>query len=185
MRLPLLLGLLLAAALASAADTRHSLDPDSGLHTWEAGADGIAVRLTQIGPDQARAFFLARGFPNADAEHYAAACVFMTVVRNTGDAPLAYNLADWRHRAGDGERRPLKLKEEWLAEWERRGLAQAARIAFAWSQFPSAQTFEPGDWNQGMTTYRLPRGTRFDLDFVWHAKGAEHAATLEGARCAE
>jgi hypothetical protein len=179
------LALLLPAATARAGGTVYSGDPDTGLGTWRVEAGGMAVRLTQITPDQARAFYLARGFPAADAEHFAAACVFMSVARNTGAEPLSYRLQDWRYGPAGGALHPVLTKEDWLAEWQARGVPESARLAFAWAQLPTEQTYEPGDWNQGMTSYRLPRGSRFDLRFVWRSGGRVHEGVLRDARCAE
>ena len=177
--------LLLVAGVAQAADVQSSRDPASGLETWESDTNGIAVRLTQITPDQAQAFFLARGFPAGAAERYARACVFMSVVRNTGAQPLRYRLAEWRYRAAGGEWQRMKLKEDWLGEWRAQGLPQPALIAFEWSQLPDEQDYAPGDWNQGMTTYALPHGARFDLRFEWESGGRRQTGTMEGIRCAE
>ncbi len=171
-------------AHAAAAGTARSVDPASGLETWETQGKGLAVRLTQISPEQAQAFFEARGFPTERARHYARDCVFMTVVRNTGTTPVELDLRRWRYQPRGGEPRPLKVKEEWLSEWDARGIDPAARIGFEWSQFPTTQTFAPADWNQGMTTYALPRGARFDLIYEWQSGDKTHAGRLAGARCA-
>ncbi|MHB0974355.1 MAG: hypothetical protein ACYC0P_08935 [Thiobacillus sp.] len=167
------------------AGTDMSVDPETGLASWQTETDGIQVRLTQISPDQARAFYQARGFSAAAAERYARECVFMTVVRNIGDTPIRHRLADWRYVAGDQPARAIRGKAEWARLWKRQGVPESARIAFTWAQFPTAQTFAPGDWNQGMTSYGVPRGGQFDLHFAWHADGKLHRGTLEQARCAD
>ncbi len=160
------------------------IDPDTGLATWQTETRGIQVRLTQISPDQARAFYQARGFSADAAERYAAECVFMTVVRNVGELPVQHRLADWRY-VHAGKTRPIRSRAEWARLWKKLGVDEAARIAFTWAQFPAVQTFEAGDWNQGMTTYHLQRGARFDLRFVWRAGGRTFSGTLEEVRCAD
>jgi hypothetical protein len=176
---------LLATWSVSAAATDISVDAESGLATWQTEADGIQVRLTQISPDQARAFYQARGFSAAAAERYASECVFMTVVRNMGGTPIQHRLADWRYVVAGQPARAIRSKTEWDRIWTQTGVTDAARIAFTWAQIPSAQTFAPGDWNQGMTAYDVPRGGRFDLHFVWHAGGKRHSGILEQVRCAD
>lgn len=47
------------------------------------------------------------------------------------------------------------------------------------------QTFHAGDWNQGMTTYQLPRGSRFNLIVNWCAGDAGRKTTLENVRCTD
>jgi len=178
------LTLLAAWSSASIAGTDFSVDVETGLATWQAESGAIQVRLTQISPDQARGFYQARGFSATAAERYAAECIFMTVVRNIGETPIQHRLADWRYEPAGQPPRAIRSKVEWERIWKRQGVNEAARIAFNWAQFPAAQTFAPGDWNQGMTTYSVPRDGQFDLRFVWRADGKTHSGKLEQVRCA-
>jgi hypothetical protein len=184
MRLPTLTLLAVWSTLPHAA-TDSSVDAETGLATWQTETAGIQVRLTQISPDQARAFYQARGFSREAAERYAHECVFMTVVRNVGSAPIAHRLADWRYEAAGQRPRAIRSKTEWERLWKRLGVSESARIAFNWAQFPATQTFAPGDWNQGMTTYGVPRGGQFDLRFAWRANGKIHSGKLGQVTCAD
>ena len=184
MRLPVLTLLAVWSAVASAS-TDYNVDTETGLATWQTETDGIQVRLTQISPDQARGFYQARGFSAAAAERYATECVFMTVVRNIGEVPIQHRLADWRYVSAGHPPRAIRSKAAWERIWKQHGVNEAARIAFAWAQFPATQTFAPGDWNQGMTTYSVPRGGQLDLHFVWRAGGKRHSEILEHVRCAD
>lgn len=172
-------------SLPAFAATDHSLDPETGLATWQTESAGIQVRLTQISPDQTRAFYQARGFSAGSAERYASECVFMTVVRNVGDTPIEHRLADWRYVTPGRTPRAIRSKAEWDRLWQQAGVAEPARIAFNWAQFPATQTFAPGDWNQGMTAYSVPRGGRFDLRVVWRNGGQTLSGTLEQVQCAD
>lgn len=183
MRLPTLTLLAVWSVSATAAD--FSVDADTGLGNWQTESGGIQVRLTQISPDQARAFYQARGFSAAAAERYATQCVFMTVVRNLGDTPIQHRLADWRYIVAGQAPRAIRSKTAWERIWKQMGVSESARIAFTWAQFPTTQTFTPGDWNQGMTTYSVPRGGQFDLRFVWRTGGKQHSGILEQVRCAD
>jgi hypothetical protein len=174
---------MLGAPPGWASPTVHTADPETGVESWSTEDGGFAVSLTQILPDQARAFFLGRGFPREAAERYAEACVFMTIARNAGPAPLELDLREWR-LVGPAVADGLQTREDWLARWGEMGLGESQRIAFEWSQFPTTQAFEPGDWNQGMTTVAAGRGARFDLELHWQSQGVGHVGTLEGARCA-
>lgn len=179
------LTLLAVWSTAAIAGTDFSVDPETGLATWQTERGSIQLRLTQIGPDQARGFYQARGFSAAAAERYAAECVFMTVVRNIGQTPIEHRLADWRYQSGGRPPRAIRSKTEWERIWQQQGVNEAARIAFNWAQFPATQRFAPGDWNQGMTSYDVPRDGRFDLRFVWREGGQTHSGTLEQIRCAD
>ncbi|HWR75605.1 MAG TPA: hypothetical protein VN283_00170 [Thiobacillus sp.] len=181
----LTLTLLAVGSAAALAGTDTSVDADTGLATWQTETRGIQVRLTQISPDQARAFYLARGFSAAAAERYASECVFMTVVRNIGDTPIQHRLTDWRYLSAGQPPRAIRSKTAWERLWKHQGVPEAARIAFTWAQFPATQTFAPGDWNQGMTSYSVPRGGTFDLRFVWRSGAKIHTGKLEQLRCAD
>jgi hypothetical protein len=155
------------------------------LSTWQTETAGIQVRLTQISPDQARGFYQARGFSPEAAERYAAECVFMTVVRNIGGTPIQHRLADWRYEPAGQPPRAIRSKGQWARLWKQQRVPEPARIAFTWAQFPTTQTFAPGDWNQGMTSYSVPRGGTFTLRFVWRTGGKRHSGILEQVRCAD
>lgn len=179
----LTLTLLLVGFAPAWAATDIRTDAETGLMTWQTEQRGIQIRLSQISPDQARAFYEARGFSAAATEHYVAECVFMSVVRNIGDAAIAHRLADWRYTQPGQPPRRIRGKAEWDALWQRLGVDEAARVAFTWAQLPTEQTFEPGDWNQGMTTYRVARDRPFDVDVKWRTGGETRAARLSNVRC--
>ena len=173
------------AVAAEAAETKHEANPETGVQSWELHDQGVGFTLMQITPDQARGFFLARGFDREAVDYYAAHCVFMTIVRNEAvTESISYNLADWRFYRKNNKPGKLKLKDDWLKEWRQREVAQPALIAFEWSQHPTTQTFEIGDWNQGMTTYAMPLGSIFNLKFLWKANGVIHEAMLKDVQCA-
>ncbi len=184
-------GVAIASTQVVAADgltkTEHSVHPQTGIESWQFKDkdEGVEVLLMQIDPDQARAFFLGRGFKREDVDHYASSCVFMTVVKNGSSFPVFYRLGDWRYTRGDGVARKLKLKDAWLREWDERGVTQSSRIAFEWSQHPVEQMLEPGDWNQGMTTFPVPHGESFDLTVKWKIGEGIHAGTMPKVRCAK
>lgn len=169
----------------SRANIQHTVDQKTNIETWQLQDDGVEVLLIQIGSDQARGFFLARGFKRADVDYYAASCVFATVVKNQSPVPVSYHLADWRYAKPGGAARKLKLKDDWLREWKQRGVSQSAQIAFEWSQHPTQQVLEPNDWNQGMTTYQVPHGSQIDLTVKWKRGARNYEDTIRGVRCAK
>lgn len=179
-----LLACLALAAPAIGADLHHAVEPDTGARTWETRGHGVVLSLTQILPDQGRAFYLNRGFPAEAAEVYATSCVFMAVLRNdAAPGTVAFRLADWS-LASAGVARPPRPVDDWLAEWRRRGLSEPAVIAFRWAQFPPEQEYETGDWNQGMLSAGLPPGAAFDLIARWQVAGQAYEGKLTDVRCA-
>jgi len=176
-------GMLLLAIAPAASATEFSQAPDTGLATWQVETDGVRVRLSQLGHDQIQAFYQARGFTAEQSRFYDESCIFMTVMGNDSSETIEHQLSDWRYVPAGGQPLPIRSKPEWDDIWKKMGVKQSARIAFNWAQFPQAQTFSPGDWNQGMTTYQLPRGQAFDLIFKWRSAGREHMGKLENVRC--
>jgi hypothetical protein len=160
-------------------------DPTTGAATWELRQDGVTLSLTQLLPDQVRAFYSNRGFELASAEPFATACVYMTVMRNeSADGPISFRQADWEVRTDSGPR-PIPTLASWLDRWQASRVPQAARLAFRWAQLPPEQHYAPGEWNQGMLATGLPPGSRFDLIARWSLAGETQEGRLEEVRCAD
>ena len=166
-----------------AAETRHTVDPETQLSTWETEAHHVHLRLTQISPNQARAFMQARGLDEKSVDEFARTCVYMTVLRNASSKPVKFCLAEWRYVPEFGTPQTMLGKHDWLAKWQPRKHPKPVKLAFEWSQFPFEQTFAPGDWNQGMTTFELPAGSRFDLVFRWWQEDRLFEETLRNVQC--
>lgn len=166
---------------------RHEADAVTGIESWVLKAEEFSLELVQRLPDQTRAFFQGRGFDTVAANEIALSCVFQTVIKNAATesaAPvIALDLTEWRVDTGQGQR-PLRLEQDWQKDWERRGVDQAARIAFRWALYPTRQEFHPGDYNWGMTTYGVPPGSKFDLHVVWHRGNETRRHTIKGVHCA-
>lgn len=180
-----LLVLLLTVTIAHA-EQQYRIDPNSQAETWETKAHGVTFSLTQIMPDQARAFYVNRGFTLEQIEPFAMACVYMTVLRND-DAPAAirFRLADWTIKSATGSQPPLNI-DDWLTRFKAESVPKPALIAFRWAQFPVEQEYEPGgDWNQGMLTTGLPPGTEFDVVARWQMENKVYEGVLRNVRCAK
>jgi len=176
------------ASFICMADTSQSNTKDlsSGAQTWAIDNQGVHFSLTQILPDQLRAFFVGRGFTLKQVEPYATSCVFMTVLRND-DAPgrIHFVRDNWSIVSGDNSSPPEKTSR-WLQKLKKHKVKNSALIAFRWAQFPSEQTYEPGgDWNQGMLSAGLAADSRFDIIARWDIAGKSFATKLKGVSCAK
>jgi hypothetical protein len=170
---------------ASAAEVTTGADKETGLKFWDWQAKGVQFRITQRLPDQTRAFFLARGFDARNVDELAVNCVFQSMFKNIGQpdsGPISIDLTNWRVITPRGARRVL-TREYWMPKWEARQLSQPARIAFEWSLIPTKQVYEPGDYNWGMTSYGLPPGTHFDLEFSWRRNNKIETGLLRDVIC--
>jgi len=162
-------------------------DEEAQLPYWQAADGSVSIRLVQRLPDQTRGFFLARGFSESQVERIANSCVFQTVFRNTSHfgqpGALQYDLRQWVVTS-DGTQRGMKTREDWKPEWQSLGVAAAAQIAFEWALLPTRQTYQPGDYNWGMSVFNLRPGKLFDLDLVWRQHDETRHARINGIRCA-
>jgi len=158
----------------------------NGLNSWEMNEHSLRLELVQRYPSQTAAFFIARGFSEPVASDLAkTGCVFQTIGKNIGKtADVSINLADWRVVSPD-HTQPVKLKKQWDAQWPKDAVTPAARIAFRWATFPTEQTFKPGDYNWGMTTFGLPPGAVFDLKVVWREGDQAFSNIIPKLQCAE
>ncbi len=162
-------------------------DETAQLPFWQWSDQTVAIRLVQRLPDQSRAFFAARKFSSADAERIAQSCVFQTVFKNIAKPDsktvIRYDLNEWRINQ-NGAKLTLKVKEQWMTEWQQSHAPKSAQIAFSWSLLPTQQQYLPGDYNWGMTTYNLPPGQHFDLTLVWYENEKRHTAVIPNVQCA-
>lgn len=162
-------------------------DESAKLPFWEWNNQTMSVRFIQRLPDQTRGYFMARGFNKNDAETIANTCVFQVIYKNIGALnqykTIKYQISNWRITHNDQSKK-VKLKDQWLIEWDKKGIEKSATIAFEWSLLPSRQELQPGDFNWGMITFNLPFGTKFNLDIVWQEGGARRTARLPGVTCA-
>lgn len=181
--------LYLSNSQANAANVKIGIDEQAKLPFWEINEKGISLRLVQRLPIQSRAFFLARGFNKQQVEIVAQSCIFQTVFKNISNkssspSPLTYNLNDWQviHK---GKARKMKLRKQWDAEWVKDKVKKPQRLAFEWALYPTTQTYQPGDYNWGMSSFNLKPGEDFDLKLVWQQHGKQHSTLLKGIQCAE
>jgi hypothetical protein len=163
-------------------------DETAQLPFWEWRNDSVTLRFVQRLPDQTRAYFAGRGFKPAEVEHIAGHCIFQTVYTNitTDAAPhtIEHDIRNWRYHY-NGKSYTMKPREDWKPLWQQRNVAQAQIVAFEWSLLPSQQIFQAGDYNWGMSVFKVPHGESFDLDIKWQVDGQPQAAKLKGMTCAK
>lgn len=159
-----------------AAEQTLHLNEDNGLYTWTSVGDGFSVELIQVVPDFIRAIYGKHAFPKAEIEDIATYCVYGSVIKNTSDKVLTYDVSNWRYEF-EGKSHPVKTKTQWLRQWRDAG------VVFSWTLLPDEGEFYEGDWQQGFTTIKLPRGSRFDLTYTWSLDGKKYSDRITGLEC--
>jgi hypothetical protein len=181
--LTLFLTIVLSGSIS--AETIHEINPEIGTHTWKRTSDHVSYSFTQILPDQLRAFYDGRGFPQEAAEEFALSCVFMVVVRNGNEeGAIEFETGYWRI-ISNGQENQLRSINSWMDRWRAIGLETPQLVAFRWAQFPASQEYLPGDWNQGMLSVGLGAGERFDMMLQWNYQGKSYKGRLHDVTCAE
>lgn len=169
------------------ADVFKGVDKQTKLPFWEWRNALVSIRLVQRLPDQSRAYFMARNFPSEYIEKIAQSCVFQSIFKNTApankDHEIKYDLSEWRITYKN-KQHGLRIRENWLAEWQVNKVPKAAQIAFEWSLFPTRQRYQPGDFNWGMIMFGLPLGAYFDLHLVWYENDLQLQANILNMQCA-
>ena len=164
--------------ITSAANITAQKNEDSGLYSWVAESEGFSIELIQLLPDFIRAIYMSHEFPDSEVDEIAGYCVFGTIIKNTSQQQLDYDVANWHYTDKHGNNYPVKTKTQWLEQWHKAG------VTFSWTLLPDKGTFYKGDWQQGFTTIKLPRDSEFSLTYKWSINGIEHTDIFEGLRCA-
>lgn len=158
----------------------------TGAVTWEVDAHGVHFSLTQILPEQAKAFYVNRGFTLKQIEAYTTSCVYMTVLRNDSAPDVIHFISKSWPVLVNGKSHALVPVDKWVQRLSKKNTKKSALIAFRWAQFPTEQEYEPGgDWNQGMLSFGLPPGSQFDVIARWDSKGKVYETKLQGVKCAK
>lgn len=163
---------------ADAAKITAQKNEDSGLYSWVAESEGFSIELIQLIPDFVRAIYMKHDFPQEEVDEIAGYCVFGTIIKNTSDKTLGYDVSEWYYTDSKGTRHPIKTKTQWLEQWRKAG------VTFSWTLLPDKGTFYVGDWQQGFTTVKLPRESKFSMTYKWTLDDKEYTDTFEGLRCA-
>jgi len=185
--------LLLVSYLSTAIAQTHRINKDTGAETWETDTHGVHFALTQILPEQVRAFYVNRGFTLDQIAEYADSCVFMTVLRNdSATKSIHFVRSQWQLLVTDEhdqvQTKRLRSVKDWLDQFiqNKNRVKKPALIAFRWAQFPPEQVYQPGgDWNQGMLSMGLSAKRKFDLIAKWDGNSQTFQAKLEGVQCAQ
>ena len=168
----------LSAAPLHAAKITPQKNADTGLYSWVTESEGFSIELIQLLPDFTRAIYASHGYPKAEVERIASYCLFGSVIKNTSQQVLDYDISTWIYTDARGKVAPVKTKSQWLEEWQKAG------IQFSWTLLPDKETFYEGDWQQGFTTIKLPPESAFSITYKWSLDGVEHTDIFEGLRCA-
>lgn len=151
--------------------------------TWHADHAGVQIKMSALQREPTFAFYQARGFSAGAIAPYAAACGFAFELRNAGSFTVSTHLHGWGAVDESGTIH-FRLPKDWEGEWEQRGVAEPARIAFRWAQFPVEQEFAPGDWIMGMATLKARPKGKFSIVARFTGGGRRFEVPIQNVECA-
>lgn len=165
---------------------QNHIDSATGIASWEIYSHGVTFSVTQILPEQAKAFYINRGFELRQIESYTSSCLYMTVMRNDKAPGTVHFVKKNWFVSYKGKSHPLLSVTQWIKKLEKNNVKKSALLAFRYAQFPPEQEFEPGgDWNQGMLSIGLPAESQFDLIARWDIDGKTFETKLQRVKCAK
>ena len=182
----LIIGLFLSSSCFADSPQRKHIDAATGITSWEINTQGVNFSLTQILPEQAKAFYVNRGFTLEQTESFSSSCVYMTIMRNDEAAGTVHFIKSNWSVIANKKLHSLVSVDSWMKRLKELNVNKPALLAFRWAQFPPEQEFEVGgDWNQGMLSIGLPPGSLFDVIVRWDINGKAYETTLQGVQCAK
>ena len=127
---------LVCASLSASGFAQQS----SGEHAVEQ--DWVSFRLIPRTPDQVRAFYAGRSFPEGAIDLLAKHCFVTVIIENRSPDILWLDLGDWRFIAADlaPQRRD---RSYWQDQWQRLDLPPANRATFGWTILPEVRDLYP------------------------------------------
>jgi len=132
LKLLALLSLPLFFPLSARAEQQKITEP----LTWEKNHQGVDFYLKQLHPDQVKAFYLGRGFSQAQIKSYTDSCVYTSILRNDDAAGRIHFLRkNWRINSKD-KQQSIQQNSTWLALFKQKNVSPSALIAFRLAQLP-------------------------------------------------
>lgn len=143
------------------------------------GAPVLKIEVKALAREQVEAFYGARGFAAEILKPYSDACVLSFTAQNETNKTVRYRLSNWS--AG---KLSFADREIWETAWVKAKVAETARIAFRWAQFPPEQEFSPGDWIMGMAALAARPSGPFRVTARYEDEDGTHEISTEPVSCA-
>ena len=147
---------------------------------------GIAMHVMPRTPEQAAAFYEARGFPRNAIEALTQSC-FVTISFHNRSGDVAWlELSRWRFVDEHGREVKRRDRAYWNALWEKLGVPMANRATFGWTQLPEVRDLQPSEPVGGNVALLPPPGRfRIEARFATgaHKQGEDILVTLDNLSC--
>lgn len=121
--------------------------------------EGLTFSISARTPEQLRAFYSARGFPDAMIQEIVKTCFLTVGIQNRRNDVVWLELANWRMTDANGQTVRRISRPEWNQRWEQLSVPYASRATFGWTQLPESRDLQPGEPVGGNIAVDAPAST--------------------------
>ncbi|BBP01546.1 hypothetical protein [Sulfuriferula nivalis] len=144
------LQILLPLSLLLATANIHAAERD----TYES--NGISFSISVRTPDQIRAFYTGRGFPEAAIAELTSKCLLTIGVRNHRKDIVWMEPAKWEFTTMHGTKVLRISRDAWDKRWAEQNIPLANRATFGWTQLPESRDLYPDETAGGNIAIQPP-----------------------------
>ncbi|WP_124950611.1 hypothetical protein [Sulfuriferula thiophila] len=137
--------------------------------------NGITFSISVRTPDQIRAFYTGRGFPEAAIRELESRCLLTVGIQNNRQDIAWLEPSNWQLITEHGARVARVSRDELAARWEALHIPLASRATFGWTQLPESRDLYPGE-TAGGNIVVVPPGEAFTVT-VRFATGTDKQGT--------
>jgi hypothetical protein len=121
--------------------------------------NGISFSISVRTPDQIRAFYTGRGFPEAAILELASKCLLTIGVRNHRKDIVWMEPAKWQYTTVHGTNVLRISRDTWDKRWAELNIPLASRATFGWTQLPESRDLYPEETAGGNIAIQPPAET--------------------------
>lgn len=136
---------------------------------------GISFAISVRTPEQIRAFYTGRGFPEAAILELESKCLLTIGIQNRRKDIVWLEPSKWRFVTAHGAEVLRISREEWTTRWEILNIPLASRATFGWTQLPESRDLYPGETAGGNIAV-IPPAEAFSVEAVFET-GADKNGT--------
>lgn len=134
----------------------------------------ISVRT----PEQIRAFYSGRGFPEAAILELESKCMLTIGLQNKHNDTVWLEPSQWRFTTEHGAEVNRISREEIARRWEQLNIPLASRATFGWSQLPESRDLFPGE-GAGGNILIIPPADSFSVEAIFATGTNKTGATIK------
>ena len=128
--------------------------------------DDVTFSISVRTPEQIRAFYSGRGFPEAAIKELESKCLLTAGIQNSRKDILWLEPSNWRFTTEKGIHIRRISREEWDVRWAKLNIPLANRATFGWTQLPESRDFLTGESAGGNIAIEPPK-TSFSVAVIF------------------